>query len=70
MIKQWGRIWYIIWTAGTAALVGLNGHVVIDTVRNPQSTPQGITTLAIEIEILQASYFIITGIIIAKSRRE
>ena len=66
MIKRWGRIWYIIGTAGTAVLVGLTGYVVVDTVRNPQSTPPGITELAVAIEIFQVSYVIITGIIIAR----
>ena len=67
MIKRWGRIWYIIGIAGTAVLVGLTGYVVIDTVRNPQSTPPGVTELAVAIEIFQIAYVIITAkIIIAK----
>jgi len=70
MIKRWGKIWYIIGTAGTVVLVGLTGYVVVDTFRNPQSTPLGITELAVAIEIFQISYVVITGIIIAKSRRE
>jgi len=70
MIKRWGKIWYIIGTAGTVVLVGLTGYVVVDTFRNPQSTPPGITELAVAIEIFQISYVVITGIIIAKSRRE
>ena len=48
-------------------LVGLTGYVVIDTVRNPQSTPPGVTELAVAIEIFQIAYVIITAkIIIAK----
>ena len=67
MIKRWGRIWYIIGIAGTAVLVGLTGYVVIDTVRNPQSTPPGVTELAVAIEIFQIGYVIITAkIIIAR----
>ena len=54
---------------GTAVLVGLTGYVVIDTVRNPQSTPPGVTELAVAIEIFQIAYVIITAkIIIAKKR--
>jgi hypothetical protein len=66
MIKKWGRIWYIIGTAGTTVLVGLTGYVVADTVTNPQSAPPGITELAVAIEIFQVSYVIITAIIIAR----
>jgi hypothetical protein len=66
MIKRWGRIWYIIGTAGTVILVGLTGYVVVDAVRNPQSTPPGITELAVAIEIFQVSYVIITAIIIVR----
>ena len=64
MVKRWGRIWNIIGLAGTAVLVGLTGYVVIESVRNPQSTPPGITELAVAIEIFQISYVIITAIII------
>ena len=52
---------------GTAVLVGLAGYVVIDTVRNPQSTSPGVTELVVAIEIFQIAYVIITAkIIIAK----
>ena len=64
MIKRWGRIWNIIGLAGTAVLVGLTGYVVIESIGNPQSTPPGVTELAITIEIFQISYVIITAIII------
>ena len=64
MVKRWGRIWNIIGLAGTVVLVGLTGYVVIESVRNPQSTPPGITELAVAIEIFQISYVIITAIII------
>ena len=50
MVKRWGRIWNIIGFAGTVVLVGLTGYVVIESVRNPQSTPPGITELAVAIE--------------------
>ena len=68
MIKKWGRFWNIIGFAGTAVLVGLTGYVVIESVRNPQSTPSGVTELAVAIEIFQISYVIITAIIIFARR--
>ena len=68
MIKKWGRFWNIIGFAGTAVLVGLTGYVVIESVRNPQSTPPGVTELAVAIEIFQISYVIITAIIIVARR--
>jgi len=68
MIKKWGRFWNIIGFAGTAVLVGLTGYVVIESVRNPQSTPPGVTELAVAIEIFQISYVIITAIIIVTRR--
>ena len=68
MVKRWGRIWNIIGFAGTAVLVGLTGYVVIESVRNPQSTPPGVLELAVAIEIFQISYVIITGIIIFARR--
>lgn len=68
MIKRWGRIWNIIGFAGTAVLVGLTGYVVIESVKNPQLTPPGVTELAIAIEIFQISYVIITAIIIFAKR--
>ena len=64
MVKRWGRNWNIIGFAGTTVLVGLTGYVIIESVRNPQSTPPGITELAVAIEIFQISYVIITAIII------
>src|SRR6476620_3016058 len=64
MVKRWGRIWNIIGLAGTVVLVGLTGYVVIESIKNPQSTPPGVTELAIAIEIFQISYVIITAIII------
>ncbi|WP_458719530.1 hypothetical protein [Candidatus Nitrosocosmicus sp. R] len=68
MVKRWGRIWNIIGFAGTAVLVGLTGYVVIESVGNPQSTPPGVTELAVAIEIFQISYVIITAIIIVTRR--
>jgi len=68
MVKRWGRIWNIIGLAGTAVLVGLTGYVVIESVGNPQSTPPGVTELAVAIEIFQISYVIITAIIIFAKR--
>ncbi|MDN5845870.1 MAG: hypothetical protein L0H53_06300 [Candidatus Nitrosocosmicus sp.] len=68
MVKRWGRIWNIVGLAGTAVLVGLTGYVVIESVRNPQSTPPGVTELAVAIEIFQISYVIITAIIIVARR--
>ena len=50
MVKRWGRIWNIIGFAVTAVLVGLTGYVVIESVGNPQSTPPGVTELAVAIE--------------------
>lgn len=70
MIKQWGRIWYIIGIGGTAIMVGLTGYTLANIVADPQSAPPGVTELAIAIEIFQVSYVIITAITIAKSRRE
>ena len=68
MVKRWGRIWNIIGFTGTAVLVGLTGYVVIESVGNPQSTPPGVTELAVAIEIFQISYVIITAIIIVTRR--
>ena len=68
MIKKWGTIWNIVGFAGTAVLVGLTGYVVIESVRNPQSTPPGVTELAVVTEIFQISYVIITAIIIVTKR--
>ena len=64
MVKRWGRIWNIIGLAGTAVLVGLTGYVVVESVRNPQLTPPGVTELAVATEIFQISCVIITAIII------
>lgn len=64
MVKRWGKIWNIIGLAGTVVLVGLTGYVVIESIGNPQSTPPGVTEMAIAIEIFQISYVIITAIII------
>ena len=68
MVKRWGRIWNIIGFAGTVVLVGLTGYVIIESVRNPQLTPPGITELAIAIEIFQISYVIISAIIIVTKK--
>ena len=68
MVKRWGRIWNIVGFAGTAVLVGLSGYVIIESVRNPQLTPPGVTELAVAIEIFQISYVIITAIIIITRR--
>jgi hypothetical protein len=68
MVKRWGRIWNIIGLAGTAVLVGLTGYVVIESIENPQSTPPGVTEMAIAIEIFQISYVIITAIIIVAKK--
>jgi hypothetical protein len=68
MVKRWGRIWNIIGFAGTVVLVGLTGYAVIESVRNPQTTPPGVTELAVAIEIFQLSYVIITAIIIVARR--
>jgi hypothetical protein len=67
-VKRWGRIWDIIGFAGTTVLVGLTGYAVTESVRNPQSTPPGVTELAVAIEIFQISYVIITAIIIVARR--
>jgi hypothetical protein len=64
MVRRWGRIWNIIGIAGTAVLVGLTGYAVIESIRNPQLTPPGVTELAVAIEIFQVSYVIITAMII------
>ena len=66
MVKKWGRIWYIIGIAGTIVLVGLTGYVIVSIVENPESTPPGISEMAIAIEVFQVSYVILTGIIIAR----
>jgi hypothetical protein len=68
MVKRWGRIWNIIGFGGTAVLVGLTGYVVIESLRNPQLTPPGVTELAIAIEIFQILFVIITAIIIFAKR--
>jgi hypothetical protein len=69
MVKRWGRIWNIIGIGGTAVLVGLTGYVVIESVRNPQSTPPGVLELAVAIEVYQISYVIIMAIILIARRR-
>ena len=66
MVKKWGRIWYSIGIAGTIILVGLTGYVIANIVENPESTPPGITELAVAVEVFQVSYVIMTGIIIVK----
>ena len=66
MVKKWGRIWYIIGISGTIVLVGLTGYVIVSIVGNPESTPPGISEMAIAIEVFQVSYVILTGIIIAR----
>ena len=66
MIKKWGRTWYVIGIAGTLVMVGLTGYVIVNIVENPQSAPPGISEMAVAIEVLQVSYVIMTGIIIAK----
>jgi hypothetical protein len=66
MVKKWGRIWYIIGIAGTLVLVGLTGYVIVNIVENPESTPPGISEMAVAIEVFQVSYVIMTGIIIAR----
>jgi hypothetical protein len=68
MVKRRGRIWNIIGFAGTAVLVGLTGYVIIESVRNPQSTPPGVTELAVATEIFQISFVIITAIIIVTKK--
>jgi hypothetical protein len=69
MIKQWGRIWYIVGIGGTAIMVGLTGYALANIFADPQSAPPEVTELAVAIEIFQVSYVVITGIIIAKSIR-
>jgi hypothetical protein len=66
MVKKWGRTWYVIGIAGTLVMVGLTGYVIVNIVENPQSTPPGVSEMAVAIEVLQVSYVIMTGIIIAK----
>ena len=66
MVKKWGRTWYVIGIAGTLVMVGLTGYVIVNIVENPQSAPPGISEKAVAIEVLQVSYVIMTGIIIAK----
>lgn len=66
MVKKWGRVWYVIGIAGTIVLVGLTGYVIVNIVENPESTPPGISEMAVAIEVFQVSYVIMTGIIIAK----
>jgi hypothetical protein len=70
MIKLWGRIWYIVGIAGTAILVGLTGYAIANIVADPQSAPPGVAEMAVAIEIFQVSYVVITGMIIARIRRE
>ena len=66
MVKKWGRTWYVIGIAGTLVMVGLTGYVIVNIVENPQSAPPGVSEMAVAIEVLQVSYVILTGIIIAK----
>jgi hypothetical protein len=66
MVKKWGRTWYVTGIAGTLVMVGLTGYVIVNIVENPQSAPPGISEMAVAIEVLQVSYVIMTGIIIAK----
>jgi hypothetical protein len=66
MLKKWGRIWYIIGTAGTTILVGLTGYAIVNIFSDPQSAPPRVAEMAVAIEIFQVSYVIITAIIIAR----
>ena len=66
MVKKWGRTWYVIGIAGTLVMVGLTGYVIVNIVENPQSAPPGVSEMAVAIEVLQVSYVVMTGIIIAK----
>ena len=66
MVKKWGRTWYVIGIAGTLVMVSLTGYVIVNIVENPQSAPPGVSEMAVAIEVLQVSYVIMTGIIIAK----
>lgn len=70
MMKRWGRIWYFIGTGGTAVLIGFTGYALANIAADPQSAPPDIAELAVTIEIFQVSYVMITGIIIARGRRE
>ena len=63
-----GQDWYIIGIAGTIVLVGLTGYVIDNIVENPESTPPGISEMAVAIEVFQVYYVIMTGIIIARRR--
>jgi hypothetical protein len=67
VVKQWGRIWYIVGIGGTAIMVGLTGYALANIAADPQSAPPGV---AVAIEIFQVSYVVMTGMIIARNRRK
>ena len=69
MLKRWGRTWYYIGIAGTIILI-----IIWAITRVPENPITGrggpISDMAIATEVFQVAYVIITGIIIAKGRRE
>jgi uncharacterized membrane protein HdeD (DUF308 family) len=68
MIKQWGRIWYYVGIAGTAALVIL---YAIMRVPNPLTGGRAAPTneIGIAITLFEIAYIAITAIILVKERR-
>ena len=68
MIKQWGRIWYYIGIAGTAALVIL---YAVTRVPNPLTggRPAPTNEIGIAIMVFQIAYIAITAIILVRERR-
>ena len=68
MIKQWGRVWYYIGIAGTAALVILYAGT---RVPNPLTggRPAPTNEIGIAIMVFQIAYIAITAIILVRERR-
>jgi hypothetical protein len=68
MIKQWGRIWYYVGIAGTAALVIL---YAVTRVPNPLTggRPAPTNEIGIAILVFQIAYIAITAIILVRERR-
>lgn len=67
MIKRWGKIWYAIGIIGTVILIGIWAITRIPD--NPISGRDGpISGMAIDTEIFQIAYVVITAVIIVKER--
>ena len=67
IVKHWGRMWYYVAIGGTMVLMIL---YIMTRVSNPITNGRALTIneIGIAIEIFQAAFIIITGLIIVKQR--